>query len=614
MLKKLVLKSGVNRESTRYTTEGGYYESDKIRFRQGTPEKIGGWERISTYTFLGTCRSLLAWVSLGFQKLIGVGTNLKFYIEDGGLYKDITPLRGTATLTNPFTTVNGSAVVTVAHTAHGALNNDFVTYSGATAVGGLTLNNEYQITYINDNSYQITASSNATSSATGGGTVTAAYQINVGAANQVPLIGWGTGYWGAGTWGVGISTKDYLRIWNQSNFGVDLVFGPVGKPMYYWDATTGTGSRGVLLSSLPGASDVPLMQNGFIVSDTSRFILAFGVNDLGSTTQDPMLIRWSNQEDAVMWTPSITNQAGGIRLSRGSEITAFLQVRQEILVFTDIALYSLQYLGPPYVWSPTLLSDNMTIISDRAAVATSGVTYWMGVDKFYLYDGRVNTMICDLRQYIFDDFNTSQSKQVFAAALEKFNEVWWFYCSAASDTIDRYVVYNHIEKVWYYGTMNRTAWIDGGLRSHNPIAAYNNKLLFQEIGNDDKSDDVTQPITSYIVTSEFDIDDGDRFGFVWRMLPDLTFRGSETTSPALQMTLYGLANSGSGYNDPASEGGTNTQPVVRTSVVPIEKYTGQVYTRVRGRQMAIKIESTGLGVQWQLGSPRIDVRVDGRRS
>lgn len=612
-LKKLVLRPGCNRENTRYTNEGGYYESDKIRFRQGTPEKIGGWERISIYTFLGTCRSLWAWVSLGFQKLIGVGTNLKFYLEDGGLYKDITPLRGTSTLTNPFTTVNGSAVVTVTHTGHGALNNDFVTYSGASAVGGLTLNNEYQITYVNDNSYRITASSNASSSATGGGTVTAAYQINVGAANQVPLIGWGTGYWGAGTWGVGVSTKDYLRIWNQSNFGVDLVFGPIGKPMYYWTASSGTNSRGVLLSSLSGASDVPLMQNGFIVSDTSRFILAFGVNDLGSTTQDPMLIRWSNQEDAVMWTPSITNQAGSISLSHGSEIVAFLQVRQEILVFTDIALYSLQYLGPPYVWSPTLLSDNISIISDRAAVATSGVTYWMGVDKFYMYDGRVNTMVCDLRQYIFEDFNNNQSKQVFAAALEKFNEVWWFYCSAASDTIDRYVVYNHIEKVWYYGTMNRTAWIDGGLRSHNPIAAYNNKLLFQEIGNDDKSEDVTAPISAYVLTSEFDIDDGDKFGFVWRMLPDLTFRGSDSSSPSLQMTLYGLANSGSGYNDPASQGGTNTQSVVRTAVVPVEKYTGQIYTRVRGRQMAIKIESTALGVQWQLGSPRIDVRVDGRR-
>ena len=613
MLKKLVLKSGCNRENTRLTNEGGYYESDKIRFRQGTPEKIGGWERISTYTFLGTCRSLWAWVTLGFQKLVGVGTNLKFYLEDGGIYKDITPIRGTATLTNPFTTANGSAVVTVIDIAHGALNNDFVTYSGATAVGGLTLNNEYQITYIDDDTYTITASSNASSNATGGGTVTAEYQINVGAANQVPLIGWGTGSWGSGTWGNGTSTKDYLRIWGQSNFGQDLVFGPVGKPMYYWTATSGTGTRGVLLSSLPGASDVPLMQNGFIVSDTSRFLLAFGVNDYGSITQDAMLIRWSNQEDAAMWTPAVTNQAGSLRLSHGSEIITFLQTRQEILVFTDIALYSLQYLGAPYVWGSTLLSDNVSIVSDRAATATSGVTYWMGVDKFYMYDGRVNTMVCDLRQYIFDDFNNDQSKQTFACTLEKFNEVWWFYCSAASESIDRYVVFNHVEKVWYYGTMDRTAWIDGGLRSHNPISAYGQKLLFQEIGNDDKSGDVTLPISAYVLTSEFDIDDGDKFGFVWRILPDLTFRGSESESPALQMTLYGLANSGSGYNNPGSEGSTNTQPVVRTAVVPIEKFTGQINIRVRGRQMAMKIESTGLGVQWQLGSPRLDIKSDGRR-
>lgn len=613
MLKKLQLRPGLNRENTRYTTEGGYYESDKIRFRQGTPEKIGGWERISTNTFLGTCRSLAAWVTLGFQKLVGVGTNLKFYIEDGGAYYDITPLSGTATLTNPFTTTNGLAVVSVSDIAHGGITGDFVTFSGATAVGGLTLNGEYQITILDANTYTITAATTASSSATGGGTVIAAYQINVGAANQVPLIGWGTGVWGGGAWGIGTSTIDYLRVWSQSSFGEDLIFGPIGKPMYYWDATTGVGVRGVPLSSLPGASDVPLMQNGFTVSDTSRFVLAFGVNDYGSSAQDTMLIRWSDQENAALWTPAVTNQAGSLRLSRGSEIISFLQVRQEILVFTDVALYSLQYLGAPYVWGSTLLADNVTIISDRAAAAASGVTYWMGVDKFYVYDGRVNTLICDLRQHVFEDFNNDQSKQTFACTIEKFNEVWWFYCSADSDTIDRYVAFNYMDKVWYYGNMDRTAWMDGGLRSHLPISAYNNRLLYQEIGNDDKSGDVTLPIEAYILTSEFDIDDGDRFGFVWRMLPDLTFRGSESASPQVSMTLYGLANSGSGYNNPASEGGTNTQPVVRTSVVPVEKFTGQVYVRVRGRQMAMKIESTGLGVQWQLGSPRLDIKPDGRR-
>ena len=613
MLKKLALKSGLNRENTRYTQEGGYYESEKIRFRQGTPEKIGGWERISTATFLGTCRSLWAWVTISAEKLIGVGTNLKFYIESGGAYRDITPLRETVTLTNPFTTSSGLATVTVTHAAHGALNNDFVTYSGATAVGGLTLNGEYEIAFVDGNTYTITASTTASSNATGGGTVTAAYQINVGAADQVPVVGWGTGPWGYGVWGVGTGTEDYLRVWGQQNFGEDLIFGPVGKEMYYWDATTGAGVRGVALSSLPGASDVPLMQNGFIISDASRFVIAFGVNEIGSINQDQMLIRWSDQENAAMWTPAITNQAGSLRLSHGSEITTFVQVRQEILVFTDTALYALQYLGAPYVWGSTLLSDNISIISNRAAAAVSGVTYWMGSDKFYQYDGRVNTLNCDLRQYVFDDFNNDQAQQTFACSLEKFNEVWWFYCSAASTTIDKYVIYNYLEKVWYYGTMERTAWIDGGVRSHYPISAYGQKLLFQEIGNDDKSGDVTLPIASYVVTSEFDIDDGDRFGFVWRILPDITFRGSDVESPAAQMTLYGLANSGSGYNDPASLAGTNTQPVVRTAVVPIEKFTGQIYVRVRGRQMAMKIESTGLGVHWQLGSPRLDIKPDGRR-
>ena len=430
-LKKLVQKAGVNRENTRYTNENGYYESEKVRFRQGTPEKIGGWQRISASTFQGVCRSLWNWVTLGGQNLLGVGTNLKFYIESGGAYNDITPLRKTAALlgNNPFQTFSGLATVTVTDATGGWVNGDFVTFSGATAVGGLTLNGEYQITIIGSSAttYQITASSNATSNATGGGaTVLAAYQLNVGTAYAVPLVGWGGGAWGSGTWGNGTMSTTQIRIWNQNNFGENLIFGPSGGGMYLWDATTSLTTRGILISGITGASDVPSVQNLLLVSDASRFTFAFGCDDYGSAQQNPMLIRWSDQEDYLNWTPAATNQAGSLLLSHGSKIVAVLQTRQEILVYTDSSLYSLQYSGAPVVWGSQLLGDNISIAGLNAAALASGVAYWMGVDKFYKYDGRVQTLRCDLRQYIYNDINLSQASQFFATTNEGFNEVWFF--------------------------------------------------------------------------------------------------------------------------------------------------------------------------------------------
>jgi hypothetical protein len=614
-LKKLQLKSGVNREGTRYSTEGGWFSCDKIRFRQGTPEKIGGWQRISSETYNGVCRSLWQWATLGGVPYLGVGTNTKYYIAYGGAYYDITPVVSTVTLTNPFTTVNGSATVTVTDVAHGATTGTFVTFSGATAVGGLTLNGEYQITVLTVDSYTITAASNASSSATGGGTVTAAYQVSAGTEIAVALSGWGAGPWGFGAWGIGSSGSASIRIWNHQNFGQDLIYGPKGGAMYYWDATTGLTFRGVALNSLSGATDVPTVQTLFMVSDASRFTIAFGCNDYGSSDIDPMLIRWSDQESAVNWTPAATNQAGSLRLSHGSRIDATLQTRQEILVWTDTSVYGLQYLGPPVVWGSQLLADNVSIVSDRAVALAAGVAYWMGEDKFYTYDGRVNTLSCDLRQYIFSDINLDQYSQVCAGTNEQFNEVWWFYCSASSTQIDRYAVYNYLEKVWYYGNLGRTAWTDIGVTSNFPIAAtYVNNLVQHETGNDDNATASTLPIEAYITSSEFDIDDGDRFGFVWRVLPDVTFRGSSTASPSATMTLLPLQNSGSGYNSPASLGGSDNGVVTRTATVPIEAFTGQVNIRVRGRQMSIKMASDGLGVQWQLGAPRLDIRPDGRKS
>jgi hypothetical protein len=633
-LKKLLFRPGVAREQTRYASEalgpvgsatqavGGWYESEKVRFRSGTPEKIGGWQRISASTFLGICRSLWNWVTLGNLNLVGVGTNLKFYIEKGGAYNDITPIRDTVILTNPFTATAGSAVITVADTAHDCVTGDFVTFSGATGLGGnitaAMLNKEHQLTIVNDDLYTITvgATANATdvSGSPGGGTVTAAYQINVGPGFQVPLTGWGAGVWGAGPWGTGGTSISSLRLWNQSNFGEDLIFAPREGAIYYWDATSGVGARGVLLSSLGGASDVPTIQKFIFISDTSRFVFAFGCNDYGSAIQNPMLVRWSDQESAINWTPAATNQAGSIQLSDGSELVTCLQTRQEIVVWTDSALYSLQYVGAPIVWNTQILGSNISIYGQNAKAVASGVIYWMGVDKFYKYDGRVQTLRCDLRQYIFSDINQSQNQQVFAGTNEGFNEVWWYYCSQNSTVVDKYVVYNYAEDIWYYGTMGRTAWLDSGLRDYPLAATYTRNLVNHEQGVDDNETGTSLPIAASIGSSEFDIDDGHNFGFVWRVIPDLTFRGSTgSETPQCTMTLIPLVNSGSGYTDPRSTAGTSSANIQRTASAPVEEFTGQLYMRVRGRQMIFKVESNRLGTTWQLGAPRLDIKSDGRR-
>jgi len=697
-LKKLVQKAGVNRENTRYTNENGYFESEKVRFRQGTPEKIGGWQRISGTTFQGVCRSLWNWITLSGQNLLGVGTNLKFYIENGGAYNDITPLRVVPAATlgaNPFATSNLSKTVVVTDATGGWVNGDFVTFSGATAVGGLTLNGEYQLTTINTSTttYSIQSATAATSNAVGGGSsVVAAYQINVGMAYEIPLVGWGAGAWGAGTWGIGASSTTQMRIWNQSNFGQDLIFGPNGGGFYIWKASTSLTTRGVLISSLGGAVtftsasptvvtatttfaagtpmqfsasgslptgvsaattyyvanpsgltfnianssgtlintsstgsgvsisllvDVPLYQNLLLVSDASRFTFAFGTNDYGSSVLNPMLIRWSDQEDYLNWTPSATNQAGSLLLSHGSKIVAVLQSRQEILVYTDSSLYSLQYSGPPAVWGSQLLGDNLSLAGPNAVALASGVAYWMGVDKFYKYDGRVQTLRCDLRQFIYNDINLSQAAQFFATTNEGFNEVWFFYCSANSIAIDKYVIYNYFENngegVWSYGTLGRTAWLDSGLRNYPLAATYNYNVVNHEYGVDDNETDTTLPIYAMISTAEFDIDDGDRFGFVRRILPDVTFAGSTTTNPQVTLTLTPMQNSGSGYNNPQSVGGDASALITRSATVPIEAFTGQVFIRVRGRQMILTMSSNQIGCTWQMGSHRLDIRQDGGR-
>ena len=614
-LKKLTLRPGVNRERTRYTSENGWYECDKVRFRQGYPEKIGGWQRISANTFLGVCRSLLSWVSLGGNNFVGVGTNLKFYIELGGVYYDVTPLRATTTNATTFAATNGSATITVTDNSHGAFAGDFVTFSGAASLGGNitadVLNAEYQIVSTpTANTYTITATATANGSDTGngGGSVTSEYQIHVGDAVSVPLTGWGAGGWNVGTWGNGGTTQTPLRIWSQATFGEDLVFGARGGSIYLWDA----GSTITRAAALTG-TDVPTIQNYLLVSDTSRFVFAFGANTIGTTTQDPMLIRWSDQEDATNWAPSATNQAGSLRLSRGGEIITAHQSRQEVLVWTDSSVYSMQYLGGQAVWGVQLVGDNISIVSQNSVAYANGVSFWMGKDKFYMYDGRTQALLCDLKRFIFDDINELQYSQVFSGTVEEFHEVWWFYCSTGSSTVDRYVVYNYQDKVWYYGSMARTAWLDSGTRNSPIAATYSSNIVNHELGVDDDETGTPAAIDAYILSSEFDIDDGDKFSFIWRVLPDITFSGSTADSPNATMTLYPLKNSGSGYSDPASVGGVSYGAVTRTATLPVEEYTGQINTRVRGRQLAFKISSADLGVQWQLGSPRIDIRADGRR-
>lgn len=630
-LQKLQFRPGVNREGTTLANEGGWFECDKVRFRSGYPEKIGGWAALSYNRFLGVCRSLWNWITLKQFNLMGVGTNLKFYIENGGEYYDITPLRET----NGNTASPGVNLSTITLTASGTLmtvsdsgadslqGSDFVTISGADPIGGVNVNGEYQITEVlSGTSYTVTLNTPATGSASNAA-ITIEYQINTGFSVYTIGTGWGTGSWSRGAWGSGFTTGTglQLRLWSQSNFGEDLLFSPRGGALYLWQpgngATPAFGTRGSVISG----TDVPSQINEIMVSDSTRIVIAFGCSDYGAygtATFDPLLIRWTAQEDYTDWTPTATNQAGSYRLSHGSEIVGALQTRQEILVWTDAAVYSMQYLGPPLVYGFTLLADNTSIVSPNAMTTASGTTYWMGTDKFYVYSGRVETLPCSLRQFVFGDINRDQEAQFFAGTNEGFSEVWWFYCSANSTAINRYVVFNYLDRVWYYGTLGRTAWLDSPLRQFPQAATLNNLIVFHEAAIDNGETNPPSPIYSYIQSSDFDIGDGHNYGFVWRILPDITFDGSSTAGtttdrPAVKFIVRPRQNPGSNYGASQSPTVQSAQSYAGQQVYNVQEFTEIVYTRVRGRQMAFKIESDTLGTQWQLGVPRLDVRPDGRR-
>jgi hypothetical protein len=618
-LTKLQFRPGVNRETTSYTNEGGWFDCDNIRFRFGLPEKIGGWQRATENQFLGTCRALKPFVALDGSRYMGVGTHLKYYVEEGGVYNDITPLRTTTAAGDvTFSATSGSATIVVSDTAHGATAGDFVTFSGAVTLGGNitadVLNQEYAIDSVTDaDTYTLVATATADGSDTGNGgsSVVGAYQINVGLDTAVTGTGWGVGTWGREGWGEAAPTSasQELRIWTHDNFGEDLIINVRDSGIYYWDKTSGISSRATALSDLAGAdATTPTIAKQVLVSDRDRHIIAFGCdpeNDIG--TQDPLLIRFSDQENPTTWQSLPTNTAGDLRIGSGSEIITALETKQQVLVFTDASLHAMQFLGPPFTFGISMVSESISVMSPLAAIPHDDVVYWMGFEEFYVYTGQVQRLPCSVRSYVFDDFNRDQKEKVFAALNSSYNEVWWFYPSANSNEVDRYVVFNFQENAWYYGQMTRTAWIDRGISDY-PVSAYiDGRQYFQELGLDDATTSPVSPISAYIESSQIDIQDGENFVFIRRIIPDITFENSTANSPTSTFTVKVRNFPGGNYlND-------NNASVVRSATAPVEQFTDQVHLRLRGRSFALRVESSQTATQWRLGSPRLDIRPDGRR-
>ena len=623
-LTKLQFKPGVNQEITSYSNEGGWRDCDKIRFRFGYPEKLGGWEKYSSNTYQGSARALHNWIALDGSNYLGIGTHLKYYVEEGGSFADITPIRATTAAGDvTFSASNGSTVLTVSDTSHGAVESDFVTFSGAASLGGAVtatvLNQEYKITrVVNANSYEVTLGTPANSSDTGNGgsSVVGTYQINVGLDTVVGGTGWGAGTWSRGGWGSaepnGLTTTTQIRLWSHDNFGEDLLINPRDGGVYYWDKSTTTSARAVELSTLSGTrTSIPTIAKQVLVSDQDRHVIAFGCDGLnasstanqGNGTQDPLLIRFSDQENPLVWYPAVTNTAGDLRLGAGSTFVQAVETKREILVWTDTALNSMRFIGPPFTFGLQQLASNITIMGSNAAVATEDVVYWMGIDNFYVYAGQTQQLPCTVKDKVFLDFNLEQADKVYSGVNSEFSEVFWFYPSASSTDNDRYVVYNYAEKVWYFGNLVRTAWIDRGVRTY-PIAAGSAYLYNHEFGYDDDG----SAMNSFIESATIDIGDGDKFTHIGRIIPDLTFNGSTNlSSPQATFTIKAKNFPGADF------GSTDSGATVRTQSSPVELFTNQLNVRARGRSFAIRIESSAIGAKWKLGSPRVDIRADGRR-
>ena len=623
-LTKLQFRPGINTETTSYANEGGWFDGDKIRFRFGVPEKIGGWQKLSGSTFLGTARAIKPFVALDSTRYNGLGTNLKYYIEEGGGYNDITPLRVTTSAGDvTFAATNGSSTLTVTDNGHGALVNDFVTFSGAATLGGTitadVLNQEYQVVSVpTANSFTVTAkdtsgatvTANASDSGNGGGSVVGAYQINVGLNTTVSGSGWGAGTWGRGTWDSAsslLAAGATLRLWGNDNFGEDLLFNVRDGGIYYWDKSGGL-IRAVALDSLGTDATIPTIAKQVMVSDRDRHVIAFGCDGEASIgTQDPMLIRFSDQGSLSTWQSTAENTAGELSLGSGSEIVTAIETRQQILVLTDVSAYSMQFLGPPFTFGINLISENITIMAPNAAKAVDDMVFWMGQDDFYMYNGQVQKMPCSIKSYIFNDFNSTQSEKVSAGLNSSFNEIWWFYPSSSSDENDRYAIYNYVEQVWYYGVLARTVWIDRGINTQPLAAGTDNFLYNQELGLDDGSTAPTSAITAYITSSQLDLGDGESFAFIRRIIPDVTFDGSTSDAPAANFIIKTRNFPGGTYNT------TSTNAVTRSATVPVEQFTTQAHVRLRGRSFTFELQSTIAETQWRLGAPRVEVRPDGRR-
>tara|TARA_A100001391_G_scaffold30288_1_gene16198 strand:- start:2835 stop:5183 length:2349 start_codon:yes stop_codon:yes gene_type:complete len=780
-LTSLKFKPGINRETTSYTNEGGWFNGDKIRFRFGYPEKIGGWSTYSDNTFLGTCRALFSWVALEGTKFLGVGTNLKYYIADGGIYNDITPIRLTTSAGDAtFAATNGSTTVTVTEAGHGAALNDFVTFSGAASLGGnvtaTILNAEHQITsIINNDSYTIVVSATASGSdsGNGGSSTVATYQINTGLDTNFFGTGWGAGVWNGVdtdeltttlaeeldasetdvdvTSASGMATTDVISVagelmiitnissntltvtrghggttaavhangelvrlvkgnatasddtvtlingsslasdvtatsvtvdsaaaftatgsanfikiddeiiqytgttstsftglvrgafnttaathadnaavieasfgwgmtftttvaganltnWTHDNFGEDLLINVNNGGIYYWDRTSGTSSRAVELNTLSGSTLAPTIAKQIMTSDPDRHVIAFGCDpEANIGTQDPLLIRFGSQESLTDWQSLATNTAGELRLSTGSEIVVALQTKQQILVYTDVSLYSMQFLGPPFTFGLTEISRNITIASPNSAVAVNDFVYWMGSKEFYVYSGTVQRLPCTVLDYVFSDFNRDQIGKVTAGHNSSYGEVWWFYPSGSSSANDRYVIYNYQEKVWYFGNLPRTAWVDRGINQYPIAASTDNKLYYHEFGQDDGSTNPSSAISSNIESSQMDLGEGDKFLLASKLIPDITFRDSENSAPSASFTVQVRQNPGINYD------ATSASTVTRSATTPVEAFTDEAFIRLRGRSFAIKVSSDDTGVMWRLGTPRIQLRPDGRR-
>lgn len=618
-LTKLVFRPGINRETTAYANEGGWWDGNLVRFRAGKPESIGGWTRYTKTQMLGTGRALLTWTALDGTIYTGIGTNLKYYVVRGGALNDITPLRETTVAgAVTFAATNGSAVITVTDADNGVLLNDFVTFSGAVSLGGnITadiLNAEHQVTRVVDaNTYEITVSvaANASDSGNGGASVIGAYQINTGLDTSVFGTGWGTGPWARGTWGSGSTTAvpgAQLRIWSQDNYGEDLLICVQDGGIYYWDKSGGLAARAVAIEDLPGAQAAPTVSKFVIVSERDRHVIAFGCDPEATPgVQDPLTIRFSDQENLTEWRTLPTTTAGELRIGTGSEIVGAIQTKQQIVVFTDVSVHAMQYIGDPYTFGLQEVSSSVSLISPNAMVAVGDVVYWMGKNEFYAYDGAVVQIPCDVKEYVFSGMNIQQQLKVYAGHSSSFSEVWWFYPSSSSQENDSYVVYNYEQRIWYYGTMARTAWQDRNVLSFPIAISTDGYVYYHENGLNDGSVNPPAALAPHIESSVIDMGDGDQFMFATRIIPDLTFRNSTNVAPTATLTLKARNFPGGAYF------ASDTDPVTKTSTLPVEQFTNELFVRLRGRSMSLRIESNQTGTAWRLGDPRLDLRTDGRK-